>query len=137
MAKQLVSDDAFSIIAAPQFAPDNKTVLFVASGPPLKPLPGVSLVAPSCEPALLCFFARPLQANGLPWDLWLVTVDGARFQQLTHQGYDSPWPAWSHAGKYIAWMDTGGIYMLDVARQVTTKVSDNGGHGVFSWWSGD
>lgn len=133
-AKPLLADDVFSIIAAPHFSPDGKWILFVASGPPTRQLPGALLSPKPCEPALLCLFAQTAHANGLPWDLWLVSVEGDRFRQLTNIGADSPWPAWSRDGKQIAFFDTSGIYLLDVAPRVISKLSPNGGHGVFDWW---
>ncbi len=131
--RELLNDQVFVTIAAPHFSPDGQTILFVASGPNTRPLPGVSFRAPTCEPKLLCLFAIPAQANGLPWDLWTVTVDGSKFAQLTRVGSDSPWPAWSRDGKQIAFFDTSGTYLVDLANKVVSQFSLNGGHGVFDW----
>jgi len=89
----------------------------------------------ACEPGLLCDFAQPAYADGLPWDLWLISPDGARYRQLTNVGGDSPWPAWSHDGKYIVFFETDGFFLLDVAQGTVTQLSRNGGHGIFDWWS--
>mgnify|MGYP000017528809 CR=1 FL=1 len=132
-ARELLNDQVFVTIAAPHFSPDGQTILFVASGPNTRPLPGLSFRAPTCEPQLLCLFAQPALANGLPWDLWTVTADGSKFAQLTRVGSDSPWPAWSGDGKQIAFFDTSGTYLLDLANKVVSQFSRNGGHGVFDW----
>jgi hypothetical protein len=76
----------------------------------------------------------PARADGLPWDLWLVSVDGVRFQQLTNVGFDSPWPAWSRDGKYIAIFETSGFYVLDVNQRLISQWRPEGGHGVMDWW---
>lgn len=133
-ARPLLADDVFIIVAAPQFSPDGTHILFTASGPNSRPLPGVSQLTPGCKPFLLCLFAQPAYADGLPWDLWMVTSDGSKFTRLTKVGADSPWAAWSRDGKQIIFFDTSGVYLLDVASEVIAQVNRNGGHGVFDWW---
>lgn len=133
-ARPLLGDDVFLMIAAPLFSPNGSEILFVASGPNMRPLPGVSSRMPSCEPGLLCWFAKPALADGLPWDLWTVTSDGRRFTRLTKVGADSPWPAWSRDGRQIAFFDPSGQYLLDLPSKVVSEISRNGGHGVFDWW---
>lgn len=131
----LVADDVFIMIAAPQFSPDGSQILFAASGPNTRPLPGIdALATPKCQPFLLCLFAKPAYADGLPWDLWTVTPDGKKFSRLTEVGADSPWPAWSKDGKQVAFYDTSGQYVLDVATKAVSQINRNGGHGVFGWW---
>ncbi|MCC7165690.1 MAG: PD40 domain-containing protein [Anaerolineae bacterium] len=132
-ARELLNDQVFVTIAAPHFSPDGQTILFVASGPNTRPLPGVSFRTSPCEPQLLCFLAHSAYANGLPWDLWTVTTDGSKFTQLTKVGSDSPWPAWSRDGNQIAFFDTSGMYLLDVPSRVVTLINRNGGHGIFDW----
>lgn len=133
-ARQLLADDVFLIIAAPEWSPEGSQILFAASGPNSKPLPGVAYHERGCEPQLLCRFAAPAYADGLPWDLWTVTPDGARFKRLTQVGADSPWPTWSRDGKQVAFFDTSGQYLVDVESRTVSQISRNGGHGVFDWW---
>ncbi len=130
----LVSDDVFIMISAPQFSPDGSQILFAASGPNTRPLPGVSYRAPTCSPQLFCLFAKPAYADGLPWDLWTVTPDGNKFTRLTQIGADSPWPAWSHDSTQVAFFDTSGQYLVDLSARVVSQITRNGGHGVFGWW---
>ena len=133
--KAIVPENVFQLMLAPRFSPDGAWILFSASGPPAHPLPG-ALVHPDrdCEPALLCALAKPALADGLPWDLWLVSVDGRRYQQLTNVGFDSPWPAWSRDGRFIAIFETSGFYLLDVNRRLLSQLQGEGGHGVMDWW---
>jgi Tol biopolymer transport system component len=134
--RQLLRDDTFLIIAAPHFSPDGQWILFAASGPPRHGLTGFERApARGCEPWLLCDLVEPAYADGLPWDMWLISTDGARYRQLTRVGGDSPWPVWSHDGKYIVFFEIDGIFALDVNQGTVTQVSRNGGHGLFDWWS--
>jgi Tol biopolymer transport system component len=131
----LLNEKAFLAIMAPRFSPDGQWILFSASGPPRTPVHALGLSpGRGCEPLLLCLLAQPVYADGLPWDLWLISVDGKRAQQLTNVGADSPWPAWSRDGKYAAFMDTSGMYAVDIAQHTVTQFNQNGGHGVLDWW---
>jgi Tol biopolymer transport system component len=131
-AKNIMNDDVFLIISAPRWSPDGTQILFAASGPNTRPLPGIDSLR-TCEPVILCFFAKPAYADGLPWDLWTVTPDGSKFARLTEIGADSPSYAWSADGQQIAIFDTSGQYLLDVATKVVSQLNRNGGHGAFDW----
>lgn len=134
-AKLLLNDNAFLAIMAPRFSPDGQWILFSASGPPKTPLRASKLPSQrECEPFLLCILAQPVYADGLPWDLWLISADGQRAKQVTNLGADSPWPAWSRDGKYIAFMDTTGMYAVEVSIHIITQLNQNAGHGVLDWW---
>lgn len=133
--RQIMSEDVFATIGAPSFSPDGAWLLFAASGPPLHPLPSaLNLPPPECAPRLLCLLAAPAQADGLPWDLWLISTDGKQYKQLTRVGADSPAPAWSRDGKTVAFFDTNGIYRVDIETHAISLISKNGGHGAFAWW---
>ncbi len=132
--RELLNDQVFVMISSPQYAPDGSQILFTASGPNTRPLPGIqSLYAPACAPQLFCLLAQPAYADGLPWDLWTVTPDGKKFARLTQVGADSPWPAWARDSKQIAFFDTSGQYLVDLATHALAQISKNGGHGVFDW----
>ncbi|MGB8643694.1 MAG: LpqB family beta-propeller domain-containing protein [Anaerolineae bacterium] len=131
----LLREDTFLTIAALHFSPDGQWILFAASGPPSHELHAQVLPDYPCAPQLLCALAQPAYADGLPWDLWVLSPDGSKSRQLTHIGADSPWPVWSHDGKYIAFFQTNGIFLLDVSSGIIMQVSRNGGHGIMDWWS--
>lgn len=133
-ARELVSKEVFILISSPEFSPDGTQIMFSASGPNTRPLPGVSMRTRECAPVLLCLFAQPARADGLPWDLWAVTPDGSKFTRLTQLGADSPWPAWSKDSMQVAFMDTSGQYVIDRATRQVSQLSRSGGHGVFGWW---
>jgi Tol biopolymer transport system component len=133
--RELLNDQVFVLISEPRYAPDGSQILFTASGPNTRPLPGIqSFRAPACSPPLLCWSAQTAHADGLPWDLWLVTPDGAKFTRVTQVGADSPSPAWSRDSKQIAFFDTSGQYLVDLATKALAQISKNGGHGIFGWW---
>lgn len=133
--RPLLNDSAFLALMAPHFSPDGQWILFSASGAAKTPLHALNLSPErACEPLLLCMLAQPAYADGLPWDLWEISTDGTSARQLTSVGADSPWPAWSRDGKYIMFMDTSGMYIVDVAQHTVTQINKNSGHGVIDWW---
>jgi Tol biopolymer transport system component len=137
--KQLLPSGVFPALYGPRFSPDMQSIVFAESGPASKKLPGAYAFDPpaedsSCAVAFGFFcFAENAEAHGLPWDLWLVNLDGTKFERLTNLGADSPVPAWSADGKQIAFYDATGIYILDVATKKIYQVSDSRGYGGFDW----
>ncbi len=138
-AKRILENNVFAAIYGARFSPDGQEIVFAESGPANKKLPGAyAFNSPasdgSCAVAFGVFcFAEKAEAHGLPWDLWLVSPDGAKFEQLTHIGADSPVPAWSADGKQIAFYDATGVYLLDVATKKINQISDSHGYGGFDW----
>lgn len=138
--KQLVDSQTFLTIAAPHFGPDSQSIVFSVSGPAKKKLPGIPYALEKGDErsecllplAFTCWVERA-EANGLPWDLWIASVDGSKFERLTNIGADSPVAAWPPDGKYVAFFDTTGIYLVDRATKQIYQVSGIGGHGSFDW----
>lgn len=140
-ARALVDSSTFFAMAGARLSPDSQSIVFAASGAPKKNLPGVvfnqsirSANADACRLTIL--FACLLEiayAHGLPWDLWLVNTAGTKFERLTDVGADSPIPAWSSDGKYIAFFEATGIYVVDLEKKLIYTVSKGGGYGGFDW----
>jgi Tol biopolymer transport system component len=137
-AKTLLDTQAFSALQSARFSPDSQWVLFAASGPPKKKLPGVAQLNihdnDACAISFLsaCLVERAY-AHGLPWDLWTVNLDGSKFNQVTQLGADSPYSAWSADGKLIALYDSSGIYIIDREKKSVFPISNKGGYGAFDW----
>lgn len=132
--RNLVPEDVFASVSTPRFSPDSHWVLFSVSGPPTHKLPGAIVTPRRCDLRLLCDLVAPAFADGLPWELWLVSLDGARFQQLTTIGSDSPSPAWSRDGNLIVYMDINGLFAIDRVAMTVSDLKRQGGHGAFDWW---
>ncbi|MCL4395807.1 MAG: hypothetical protein M1482_13565, partial [Chloroflexi bacterium] len=89
--RQLMQDGVFAAAYGTRFSPDAQRIVFAASGPANKKLPGVVSYGGGADLAA----ARPAgpgtgcavslgfvcavevaEAHGLPWDLWLVDLQG-------------------------------------------------------------
>ena len=137
-AKMLVDTQTFSALSGARFSPDGQTILFTASGAPKKKLPGVTQLRlreeDSCAVEILfTCWVETASAHGLPWDLWLANLDGSKFTRLTEIGADSPSPAWSSDGKFIAFFEASGIYVVDREKKIVYPVTNRGGYGGFDW----
>lgn len=161
-AKFLVDTQTFSALYGARFSPDSQSILFTASGAPKKKLPGMASNSPLETPAphqtqrgasvsrsarndaarevnscaVEIFFVcwvESASAHGLPWDLWLANLDGSKFTRLTEIGADSPSPAWSSDGKYIAFFEASGIYLLDRDKKIVFPMTNRGGYSGFDW----
>jgi Tol biopolymer transport system component len=144
--QQLLADDNFGGVIGQSFSPDGNWIVFSASGPPKKTLPGISLQLESPGDAAreaedscvfgigsFCLVQRAL-ADGLPWDLWLVSSDGKRFEQLTKLGLDSPWAAFSGDGRYIAFISTNGLFVYDRETKGISLLDTEMAHEVMDWF---
>lgn len=143
-AHQILQNGAFAAIFGARFSPDGQTILFAASGPPRLKLPGLQGYindehAPiahldGCYFSVLSFcLVKTASAHGLPWDLWLVDKEGTKYERLTEIGADSPVPVWSDDGKFIAFFEAAGIYLLDRDKKAIYQLSSDGGYGGFDW----
>jgi len=138
-AKLLVDQHVFFDIFAARFSPDSQNIAFAGSGEPKTKLPGVTYMEQSPRDnscALGVWFVcivEPADAHGLPSDLWLTNLDGSRFERVTRAGADSPFPAWSSDGRYIAFMSEIGMFVVDRPQQAFFQVTSYGGYGGFDW----
>lgn len=137
-AKMLVDTQSFSALQSARFPPDSQTILFAASGPPKKKLPGTARLqtseSGSCALSFLFMcLVESAYAHGLPWDLWTTNLEGTKFEQVTQLGADSPYAAWSTDGKLIALYDSSGLYIVDRDKKTVFPISNKGGYGSFDW----
>ncbi len=129
--QRLFDESLFETIAAPRFSPDGSLIAFVAvGGPGTEPPPAASstqgfpLTWP--EPALA-------EAHGIPWDLWIITPDGGVLRRLTDLSEDSPIPAWSPDGKWIAFGAELGLYLAHSQTGEVRRILDGPALGGIAW----
>lgn len=130
--QQLAPPGIFSSIAYPRFSPDGAWIAFSVTGVPPKPL---TRAGSSCGVSLLFVcLVQAAEAHGAPGALWRVSANGKHFEALMDLYEDSPSPAWSHDGAYVAINDIGGISLIDLIKPALYPIyPESGGIGGFDW----
>ena len=126
-ARTLLAGLGFKAIAAPVFAPDSSRLAFVGVGGP--PQSAGSSTA-CCSGPLAWLAPAVASAHGVPWDLWVVNIDGTGLRRLTDIREDNPFPAWSPDGRWIALKGEIGLYLIDPegkqVRRLAQELSSEG-----------
>ena len=119
--RELVPAGQFPDIAYPRFSPRGDQVAFMAAAPfvghadPLPFAPGVAY------------------AHGLPWDLWLVGLDGSPPRLLAPLGGDDASLAWSPDGTQIFSYSGTGSAIVDVGTGEVSTYPYLTGYGSIAW----
>ena len=131
--RELVPTDRFLGLAYPRISPDGMQIAFAAtvdlatpsgpSGPSIPPLPRTPF---AWHPA-------PGAAHGLPWDVWLIGIDGSGLRRLTYLAEDDPSVAWSPDGRWLAIQGGSGLTLLDVSSGRTERLARTPAFGAIDW----
>lgn len=137
----LLPASVFPLLDLPRVSPDGTRIAFAGSG-----TPGTgsgtcsgssqSAIPPQVPAALtLAGFFGPgtAYAHGLPWDAYVINVDGSGFQKLATVQDDDPNVAWSPDGTLLAIFALGGMSVVDGHGGTPVKFLPSGGYGGISW----
>lgn len=127
-SRELLAGQSFTYVRAPRFSPDGSRIAFAGVGGPTRQ----ASAAP--EPAWSEIFGSAIaEAHGIPWEIWTVRPDGSDLRRLTQIQEDSPTPAWSPDGKWIAFAGEIGIYLVDVEGRQTARITTRTSGGGLTW----
>jgi Tol biopolymer transport system component/mono/diheme cytochrome c family protein len=135
-SREVLAGQEFQGFYAPRFSPDGKQIVVAAIGGPQTDQQGqpIKASAPSALDRLLGLFEPPTaEAHGLPWDLWVINVDGSGLRRLTSFYEDLPMAVFAPDGKQIAVMGLGGIYLMDADGSRLRRIDQVGDHGGLDW----
>lgn len=114
----LKTKDAFWYLQAPRFSPKSCQLIISAAGHTVTEsgagAPYAMLRLPRAGPSLAHL--------SIPSELFLIPCDGSSVKSVGQTG-DDVVPAWSPDGSKIAYVGTGGFFVLDVATQTTHTVA--------------
>jgi len=97
--RRVLGEGNFSALSSPRFSPDGERLVFAAVGGPEAPNPRSEAPRPRRHPWR---WVDTAVAHAIPWDLWIVSVDGTALTRLTFLNENVPTPTWSPDGRWIA-----------------------------------
>ncbi len=118
-APLLKTKDAFWYLQAPRFTPKGCQVVFSAAGHTVGETAGGAMYASRHTSGSA---GGRLAHLSIPSELFLVPCDGSSLKSVGQTG-DDVVPAWSPDGSRIAYVGSGGFFVLDVASQSTRTVA--------------
>jgi len=118
--RELLPPGQFSDLAYPRFSPRGDQVAFMAAAPFIG------------RPSLL-FAPSVAYAQGLPWDLWLVALDGSPPHLLAALGGDDASDAWSPDGTQLFSYSGTGSALVDATTGEIFPYPYLAGYGATAW----
>jgi hypothetical protein len=145
-ARNLLSrDQKFELFYFPRVSPDGQWVVVAAIGGPdtdlsrINPINTFPTPTPSnsfVDGSVKIYGQNKLNLpalHGLPYDLWLVKLDGTGLRRLTALFEDQPMSAWTKDGKQVIFLAGLGFYQINLDGTGLIKFSDEGSHGGFDY----
>ncbi len=117
-APLLKTKDTFWYLQAPRFSPMSCEVVFSAAGHTVGGVPGGAIAARGAIAG-----GRGLAHLNIPSELFIVPCDGSTLKSVGQTG-DDVVPAWSPDGTRIAYVGTGGFFVLDVKTGSTRTIAN-------------
>jgi Tol biopolymer transport system component len=125
--RTLVPEGQFADLAYPQVSPAGGVVAFVA--------PQSGLLGSSSSGSFLSGLFGPsvALAHGIPWDPWLINLDGSDLRRVAETAGDEPSVAWSPDATSLFVYSGTGSYVVEAYTGATLALPDVQGYGPIAW----
>lgn len=128
-AKPLLVAPNLVLVQTPQFSPDGRQVAFAAAPPTTAesngPRPTVALTG--------WIGIGVAEADGQPFDIWTIDVDGSNMRRLTALAAHVGYPTWSPDGQWIAFTGEPGLFVVDTTGSQMRQLSQQGLPAGLTW----
>jgi Tol biopolymer transport system component len=128
--RQLLSEKDFQAVYSPELSPDGKSIVFAGSG---RTNSKVASVGATVAAALNPLVPGTAEAHGLPWDPWIIGVDGGGLKRLASIGSDEMALVWSPDGQEIAFSNLSSTYLMRPDGSGLTRLLPRGDPGGLDW----
>jgi Tol biopolymer transport system component len=129
-SKPILTDKDFQAVYSPELSVDGKTIVFAGSG---RTSSKVASAGKALADALNPLLPGTAEAHGLPWDPWVIGVDGTGLKRLANIGSDEMSLAWSPDGQEIAFSNLSSTYLMRVDGGGLTRLLQRGDPGGIDW----
>jgi Tol biopolymer transport system component len=119
----LVPAGRFPDVAHPRYSPQGDQIAFVAA----------TVTAAQGDPLAGLFGPAVALAHGLPWNVWLVSLDGSAPRLLAELGADDPSVSWSPDGRQLFIFGGTGSFIVDVVTAEISAFPYVAGYGTTAW----
>jgi Tol biopolymer transport system component len=118
--------DAFPIVGSHFFSPDGQQIIFSAV-----------VDAPTSKRSILeqLLGVGSASAHNVPSDWFRVSISGGQAERLTHITRAGLYGAFGPDGRYIAFVDSTGLYVMTPDGSEILQLVDMPGSGIMSWVS--
>ncbi len=128
----------FQSFFEPHLSPDGQRLVFAAVGGPVGGAPTPSRAGPAM---LLDRIARtagaaPAAADGSPYEVWVVNLDGSGLRPVANLREDLPYPLWSADGRQILFLGAAALYLAQADGSGVRKIDRGVAHGQIDWYQG-
>jgi Tol biopolymer transport system component len=132
----------FQAFFAPHLSPDGKRLVFAAVGGPLPASPtpqGRYAPLPEALRRLMAQVrdwsrAQPAQADGSPYQVWVVNLDGTDPHPIANLREDLPFPLWSSDGHSILFLGGAALYYASADGSDVKRIDHGVAHGEIAWY---
>jgi hypothetical protein len=126
----LLTDADFQAVYIPRFSRDGKTLLFGGSG---RTDSRVASAGRALARALNPVIPETAEAHGLPWDPWVIGIDGKGLKKVVGIGLDELGMAWSPDGRQIMAANLDATYLFNADGSGFTYLLKTGDPGGIDW----
>lgn len=131
--------NVFIGLSSPRFSPDGRRLAFLGiGGPPggRLPRPSTGWAGRSAGPSVLAAPRLGLavaRAHGIPWDPWVINLDGSGLRQVANLLADDPNLAWSPDGSALAVLGGDGLWLVRPDAREEPVLLSHGSYGALDW----